>query len=201
LTKPIIFIAAALFALCVVCRVPLERHMVTHVLLLLPALVAVGWLAGEAIARRWPSVLLSDWNTAGATGLLTASLAGAFWMLPRHLDWSLTEPFGEAAKFAILPVLGGIPLALSWPRAPLLVRGFLKANVISMALILAWVYTSAPVRLCTSYRTGEQEQLGEGFLLVAVVLGILWAAPALGVQMHPGNRARNPCVAPNKIEA
>lgn len=176
-----LYIAAALFALCVLFRTPLEQHMVTHVLVLLPALAAAGWYAGRALADRWPGLVSRDWNAGGATGLLAALLTGAFWMLPRIFDWSLSEPLGEVAKFVSLPLLLGVPLALSWRRAPVLVRGFLKASAISMALTLAWVYVNAPVRLCTSYLTGQQEQLGIGFFWLAIILAVLWTAPALGL--------------------
>jgi hypothetical protein len=195
MTQGPLSIAAALFVFCVIFRVPLERHMVTHMLLLLPALAVVGWLAGHAIASRRPDLLSSDWNAAGTTGLLTALLASTFWMLPSSLDWSLCEPLGDVTKFISLPLLVGIPLALSWRRAPLLVRGFLKANAISMALTLAWIYTNAPVRLCISYLTGQQEQLGEGFLWVAGVLSVLWIAPVLGVRLPKWSSRRSPSLA------
>ena len=199
MTQASLRIAAALFAFCVILRVPLERHMVTHVLLLLPALAAAGWFAGRAIARSWPGLRSSDWNAGGATGLLTALLTGAFWMLPRSLDWSLSGPVGEVAKFISLPLLLGLPLALSWRRVQLLVRGFLKASAISMALTLAWVYANAPVRLCTSYLTGQQEQLGEGFLWLAVLLGVLWTAPALGVWLPAWSARRLPSLVPGHL--
>lgn len=192
MTQVPLCIAAALFALCVFFRVPLERHMVTHVLVLIPALAAAGWFAGRAMADRWPGLLSRDWNAAGATGLLAALLTGAFWMLPRSFDWSLSEPLGEVAKFVSVPLFLGVPLALSWRRIPVLVRGFLKANAISMALTLAWVYTSAPVRLCTSYLTGQQEQLGEGFFWLAIILGVLWTAPVLGLRLPARSTRRLP---------
>jgi hypothetical protein len=195
MTQPSLVIAAAIIAVCVVFRVPLEGQMVTHVLLLLPALAFAGWLAGRAIASRWPGLRSSDWNADGATGLLTALFAGAFWMLPRSLDWSLSEPLGDVAKFISLPLLVGIPLALSWRRAPFLVRGFLKANAISMALTLAWIYSYAPVRLCISYLTGQQEQLGVGFLWVAGVISALWIAPLLGVPLPPWSARQAPSLA------
>lgn len=199
MTQAPIWIAAALFALCVIFRVPLERHMVSHVLLLLPALIVAGWFAGRTIADNWPALLSSDWNAAGAMGLLTAMLTGTFWMLPRSLDWSLREPLGEVLKFVSLAFLLGIPLALSWHRAPVLVRGFLKANAVSMALTLAWVYVNAPVRLCTSYLTGQQEQLGEGFFLIAVMLGVLWTAPALGLRLPACSARRLASLVPRHL--
>lgn len=192
MTQAPLCIAAALFALCVLFREALERHMITHMLVLLPALAAAGWFAGRAMADRWPDLLSRDWNAAGATGLLAALLTGAFWMLPRSIDWSLSDPLGDVAKFVSLPLFLGIPLALSFCRVPVLVRGFLKANMISMALTLAWIYANAPVRLCTSYLTGEQEQLGTGFLWVAVVMSILWTAPVLGVPLPNWNARRLP---------
>ncbi len=199
MTQVPLCMAAALFTLCVILRVPLERHMVTHVLVLLPALAAAGWFTGRAIANRWPTLRSSDWNAAGATGLLTVLLTGAFWMLPRSLDWSLGEPLGEAAKFVSLPLFLGIPLALSWRRAPVLVRGFLNASAISMALTLAWVYANAPVRLCTSYLTGQQEQLGEGFLWVSVMLGVLWTAPAFGLRLPAWGARQLPSLLPRHL--
>jgi len=199
MTQAPLCIAVALFTLCILFRVPLERHMVTHVLVLLPALTAAGWFAGRAMADRWPDLLSRDWNAAGATGLLAALLTGAFWMLPRIFDWSLSEPLGEVAKFVSLPLFLGVPLALSWRRAPVLVRGFLKASAISMALTLAWVYTNAPVRLCTSYLTGQQEQLGAGFFWLAILLGVLWTAPALGLTLPARSTRRLPSLIPGHL--
>lgn len=195
MTKPTLFIAATLFLIGVAFRVPLERQLVSHVLVLLPALVASGWFAGRAISNRWTWIMTSDWNAAGSTGLLIAAFTTAFWMLPRTLDWSLFESIGDVAKFATLPLLVGIPLALSWERVPVLVRGFLQANAISMALTQAWIYTNAPVRLCISYLTGQQEQLGVAFLWVAVLLTILWTAPALGIPLPKWTLGRSPSLA------
>jgi hypothetical protein len=183
MNRPFLFASAALFSICLLCRSQIERHMATHVLILLPALVASGWFAGQEIARRWEALRRSDWNLGGATGLLVALLASAFWMLPRSLDWSLGETGGELAKFVMLPVFVGVPLALSWPRAALLVRSFAKANAVSMALILGWLYSVAPVRLCNSYGAGEQELLGLVFLWLAGLLGIVWTAPVLGIRL------------------
>lgn len=171
------------FLACLLFRAPLESSMATHVIVLLPALVATGWLAGHALVRLRPALLTLSWNDSGAAGLLVALFAALFWMLPRSLDWSLGSLLGELAKFVILPALVGLPLALSWPRAPLLVRSFVKANGISMALTLGWIYSVAPVRLCNSYGSGEQELLGIGFLGVAAILAIVWAGPVFGLRL------------------
>jgi hypothetical protein len=157
--------------------------MVTHVLLLLPGLCASGWLAGHALALRYPTLLAVSWNRGGASGLVTAGFTTAFWMLPRSIDWSLTDPLGELAKYGTLPILVGIALVWSWGRVPELARGIVKANVLSMLLVLSWVYSVAPVRLCNSYGVGQQETLGIGFLFVACCLACLWTAPLFGARL------------------
>jgi hypothetical protein len=186
------WIAAAVFVFCVIERVPLERSMTTHVLVLMPLLVAAGWFAGRGLAVLRPKLLKSDWNAAGAAGLLLALFAGAVWMLPRMLDWSLGEPAGDVAKFLSLPLLAGLPLALSWPCMPSLLRGFLKANAISMSLTLSWLYMTAPARLCTNYVLEQQVQLGSGFLVAAFILFVLWTAPLLGVTLSFRRPRRRP---------
>jgi hypothetical protein len=62
-------------------------------------------------------------------------------------------------------------------RIPLSVRalrGALKANLISMLGVLAWLYTVAPVRLCNSYLKSDQEMLGTAMAFLAGALAVGW---------------------------
>lgn len=154
----------------------LESRMVLHVLVLLPALVGVGWLCGSAFRARMAS-FNAAWNAGGIPGLLTAVLAGMFWMLPRLLDQSLAHVPTELAKLISLPLLVGAALALSWAALAPLWRGVIKSNLVSMLAVFGWLYTVAPVRFCTSYLQSDQEQLGQVFLGLAAALAVLWSLP------------------------
>lgn len=110
--------------------------------------------------------------------LFVALTVFLFWMLPRNVDWALT-PGGEFVKYLSLPLLLGVPLRLSWPWLGPILRGFLKANALSMLGVLGFLYTHAPVRICNSYLVSAQQDLGFAFLYLAGALACLWASPVL----------------------
>lgn len=157
-------------------RVALESRLFTHMLVQLPMLVLAGYLIGMS-ARNWTSHFLDACNRRGATGIALALPAAAFWMLPRWIDAALGSAAVEAAKFLTVPLLVGLPLALSARRLDCVTAGFLKANFISMALLLGWLYSAAPVRLCNSYLIDDQAMLGTAWLVIAGLAALLWSAP------------------------
>lgn len=165
----------------------LEAGMVSHMLVQLPLLVGIG-----ALAVRWLPPRLHDrldrCNAAGLPLTLLALFAAAFWMLPRSLDAALNAPPMELAKFLTLPLLVGMPLALSWRRLPLIGRGFLWSNLISMLVVLGWLYSAAPVRVCTNYLVDQQQLLGRSLLLLALGLA-LWLAGRVLFGGGPGHAA------------
>jgi len=165
--------ALGLLGLCIVFRQPLEADPVTHVLLQLPLLAIAGALLAHALGAQ--RLRLSEPHAAAFT--LIAVFAILFWMLPRYIDAALAEPLVEAAKFVSIPLLVGGALAVGWDRSHPFVRGFLKANAISMLGVLAFLYIHAPVRICNSYLVADQERLGFGFLFAAFGLAIVWSVP------------------------
>lgn len=152
----------------------LELSLVSHIVVQMPILVFCGWVVAQRFAPLLEPIG-KNWNAGGITGLIAASYIFAFWMLPRSVDGSVQTTAYEVAKFFTLPI-GGAFLALSWPRLPALAVGVLKANVVSMLLVLAWIYSASPVRLCNSYLRSDQDILGYAIALVAVVLGATWGA-------------------------
>ena len=83
--------------------------------------------------------MFAGFNAGGCPGLLVAVFAAAVWMLPRMLDAALRSPLVELAKLTTVPLLVGVPLALSWPLLPPVARGFVWANLISHAAVLGWL--------------------------------------------------------------
>ncbi len=157
----------------------------THVLVQMPALALVGAMLVPRPGGPRPAA----WNRGGVAALLAAAFGMAFWMLPRSIDAAVAAPAMEAAKFVTLPLLVGAPLVVGWARAHPLLRGFLKAQAISMLGILAFLYTHAPVRICNSYLAEDQFRLGVGFLWAAIALAVIWTAPLL---VAPGGAASRP---------
>ena len=90
----------------------------------------------------------------------------------RLLTW-----MGHVAKFAMLPILIGLPLRLAWGRLDPVLRGFCKAQAVSMSLILAFLYTHSPLRICNSYLLEDQQRLGVAFFVVGIGLIVVWAVP------------------------
>lgn len=158
-------------------RLWLEASMVGHMLVQIPLLAAAGALGAcglpPDLKRR-----LAAYNTHGLSFTLLAGLVSTYWMLPRALDAALTEPWVEAAKFASLPLLVGLPLAVSWRPLGSIGRGFVLANFISMVAVVGWLYLAAPVRVCNNYLVNQQALAG--WLLVAGsgLLFIAWSVPA-----------------------
>ena len=168
-TKTIV--AVFLFCACLVFHESLESDPVTHVLVQLPLLAITG-----ALIFGRTAVGNGIWNRGGFAALLITMFAIAFWMLPRSIDAALASPFVNAAKF-ISVLLIGASLAIGWQRAHPLLRGFLKAQAISMLGILSFLYTHAPIRICNAYLVGDQIRLGYGFLFVALGVSLLWIIP------------------------
>jgi hypothetical protein len=154
----------------------LESRMTTHMTVLLPGLALAGYFCGLALGALLARVNRS-WNAGGIPGLVAALLTAAFWMLPRALDESLRNPSMELAKLISMPLLVGALLAISWPALGPIWRGVLKAQLISMLAALGWLYSAAPVRLCTSYLQSDQQQLGRALCMLAGALALAWALP------------------------
>ena len=157
-------------------RTGLEARLISHVLIQLLGLATAGYLIGVGLRPHFAG-FMDRWNRYGATGLALVISTGAIWMLPRLIDASLESGLVESAKFVSLPLLLGVPLALSWPRFGTILRGFLKANFLSMMIFFGWLYIAAPVRLCNSYLIDDQTLLGTAFLVITAVLSVLWSAP------------------------
>ncbi|CAA7620916.1 Transmembrane protein [Candidatus Terasakiella magnetica] len=157
-------------------REVLEQDMTRHMLIQLPFLVLAGWLLIPAAAASCRFVVI--WDRFGIAGILTANLAAAYWMLPRSLDNAIALPVFEIAKFISLPLLVGVPLGCCWPRMPMLGKGFVMANVVSMLGIAGWLYLAAPVRVCVFYLSDQQEAVGRLLLCLAgaISLAVLFCA-------------------------
>lgn len=166
-------------ALWVVLALPPVRHvleatMTLQMLVQIPLLAVAGrWLA-PLLMRRVVDVL-SGWNRSGITGIVLVSLTGVLWMLPRMLDAALENPWVALAKFASVPLLIGVPLAIGWPRAGFVVRGVWLVEIVAMTFRLGWLYLVSPVRLCSNYLLSDQQQLGKIMLAVGVAICLLLA--------------------------
>lgn len=163
--------AVVIFAACIAFNSWLISDQVGHVLVELPALALCGWLASGRFADREPT-----WALGGYAPLLVAAFGIAFWMLPRSIDAAVATPPFILAKFTILPLIGSM-IRVGWRQAHPLLRGFVKAQTISMCGFMAFLFTHAPVRLCNSYPIDSQWRLGMGFLWLALALAVVWSLP------------------------
>lgn len=160
----------------------LEQSMVTHMLVQLPALTIIGWMAGNAFPEEWKRKL-STWNKWGITGIALAIVIMAYWMLPRSLDAAITEwPF-EIIKFLTIPLMG-ISLSLSWPLLHPIAQGVLKLEFWATFMRLGWLYIDLPDRLCANYLLSDQRILGQLLLLSGSIWAIAWTLRIMfGIQI------------------
>ncbi|HEY9381615.1 MAG TPA: hypothetical protein VIQ01_10260 [Burkholderiales bacterium] len=156
-------------------RAWLEASMVAHMLIQIPLLATTGFAAGYGLS---PSQRARLRRLIGGPlpFVLTALLASSYWMLPRALDATLVNPLSELAKFAGLPLLVGLPLALGWERLGVVGRGFVWTNFFSMLVVLGWLYIAAPVRICNSYLVADQYDAGLWMIRLAIALFLAWLA-------------------------
>lgn len=160
-------------------RHALEATMTLQMLVQIPLLAFAGWRMALFMPRRWIDTVAA-WNRSGISGFVLASLAAIVWMLPRMLDAALDAPPIEIAKFTSVPLLIGAPLAISWPRAGFVVRGVFLVEVVAMTFRLGWLYLVSPVRLCSNYLLGDQQQLGKIMLAIGVAVTLVLAWKLMG---------------------
>ncbi len=150
----------------------LESQLVLQMLVQMPLLAVAGFLLGRGALRgRNPR-----WNEDGLPGLIVAVAVGLVWMLPRSMDAALASTAVEVAKFATLPLLVGVPLAASWPRAHPVARGFVLANLLSKLAVLGWLYAAAPLRVCNYYLASDQPVAAAALFVATALLGLSLAA-------------------------
>jgi hypothetical protein len=171
------FIAAMLFLVVLAPPVKqaLEASMTTQMLVQIPLLIAVGLLVARVLPVGVPPTI-DEWNYRGISGLTLATITSVLWMLPRALDASVTDPGVAVAKYLSLPLLIGLPLALSWPRMSFVVRGVFLVECIATLFRLGWLYLVSTERLCNLYLLDDQQRLGQYLLLIgaALLLGVAW---------------------------
>lgn len=160
-------------------RHALEASMTLQMLVQIPLLALAGWWVAASLPRRWIEAS-GAWNRSGISGMLLASFAAAVWMLPRMLDAALETPWVTLAKFVSVPLLIGVPLAVSWPRAGFVVRGAWLVEVVATAFRLGWMYLVSPVRLCSNYLLDDQQRLGQWMLAIGVLATLVLAWKLMG---------------------
>lgn len=158
--------------------------MVVHMLVQIPLIAFAGWLLGGAFRIA----ALERWDRSGIATLLVALFCSLYWMLPRLLDAALQSGSVEAGKFASVALLIGVPLRWSWSRVSVLARGFVWSNLISMLLVLGWLYIAAPVRICNNYLLDQQTLAGRALIALALVIA-LWLTVRAFAAPPPAHRA------------
>lgn len=159
-------------------RVWLESSMLRHMLLQLPLLVAAGWLLAGAMPRGRQGSQPGRWRIAavdqhGLTGLTALLFVSAYWMIPRALELSITDPLVEAAKFISLGTLGAI-LPGSLRRANRIVQLFYMGNLCWMTAIAGIQYQNMPQRLCNAYLLDDQIATGAALVCASIAIALLW---------------------------
>lgn len=177
-------------------RHALEASMTTQMLVQIPLLITVGVLLSGTVPARF-NAEIGGWDHRGITGLVLATLVGAFWMLPRSLDAAVTDPRFDIAKYLSAPLLIGLPFALSWQRMGFIVRGVFLLELIATFFRLGWLYLIWPDRLCNNFLLDDQQRLGRYMLLIGVLLFFWIAAKLLWGRLDSFAEALPPALSPD----
>lgn len=158
-----------------VSRAWLESSLIHHMLMQIPLLALAGGVIGRGmIGKRTTGTSLYRWNEKGVPGLIIALFGMLFWMIPRWLDASLSEPLWEVIKFITVPLMIGLPLAISWSQLSPFARAVVWSHAISMLLFIGWLYVAAPVRVCNNYLVNQQEAFGYTAMVLALAIALYW---------------------------
>ncbi len=152
----------------------MQASMTALMLVQIPLLACTGYLLGRLMPARFLRST-QRWDEGGVTGLILASLATMAWMLPRILDASINSPWVALAKFVTVPLLIGLPLGISWPRAGFVTRGVVMLELVASCFRFGWLYLISPERLCSNYLLDDQQRLGRALLIIGAVLGAAMA--------------------------
>ncbi|GAB3363431.1 hypothetical protein GCM10027431_02610 [Lysobacter rhizosphaerae] len=150
----------------------LEQRMLTHMVLELPLLFAIGWWSAMSIARSGPGWLRYI-NAGGLSGLAVAMVISALWMLPLSLDAAVLGPAVGWLKVASV-LLAGWLTCISLREARPTIQAFFVLNWAWMTGAAGVLYQQAPERLCSTYLLGDQAWAGRGLVALAVVVAATW---------------------------
>lgn len=163
-----------------------EETMTRQMLLHIPLIALAGaWLVSPlAHGAGRPARKSSFWgrmaqagsafNSHGLSGLLYATLAGMFWMIPKALDDVLLHGPVAFAKFASV-LVAGMVLVPSWGRAHPVIRVFFLGGFCWASAIAGMLYQESTSRLCNFYLLDDQVWAGRGLVILAILLPASWA--------------------------
>ncbi|WP_377705756.1 hypothetical protein [Pseudoduganella sp. UC29_71] len=166
-------------------RGALEATMLGHMVAQIPMIFFGGLLLGGRAIRD--SALLASYDRHGLTGLTALLFISAYWMIPRALEFSLTMPGYELAKFASWALLGAV-LPASIARANIVIQLFYLGNFCAMTAIGGMLYQDVPEQLCNAYLKDNQALTGAFLIIVAVAAAVGWCIyrfPALNAPTPP----------------
>lgn len=149
----------------------MESIMIVHMHMQMPFLVIAGFFIAKFFQLRYPQ-FFERWNHNGVPGIVLFMIIMAYWMLPRAMDESLTEPLVQLFKFFSLPFLAGVPLRDSWRKLTSRMKGWVFGLFTLSFFGMGWLYIYSPVQLCNNYVLLEQVILGWGYLTMGICLAI-----------------------------
>ena len=156
---------------CLLFRDILELTMLGHMMAQLTMILLGGMLLFGHEANR--SERLASYDRHGLAGLAALLFVSAYWMVPRALELSLTQPLVELAKFVSIAALGAI-LPGSLSRANAVIQLFFLGNFCAMTAIAGMLYQDVPEQLCNAYMQDDQARTGAFLITVALGAAMAW---------------------------
>lgn len=163
------FFLAVIFAIILVSP-PIDNYldvvMARHVLIQIPSLLLLGYLAG--IKKD-----TSGFNPYGLSGLIFFTGTIIFWMIPRSLDNAVL--FNSIDQIMHLNMfIAGFFLRSSISLIPFMVKGVYLIQSIAMSTALGVLYLNYPSWVCAVYTIEQQKETGRGLLFISAAVFLLF---------------------------
>lgn len=142
----------------------LDAAMARHVLLQIPALFFLGFIAGRS---NWISV--KRYNLLGLAGLVFFIGSLLFWMIPRSLDAAVSDNRIDQLMHLNI-IAAGWALSKSLPLMPVIMRVALGMYGLTMIISLGAIYSSYDALICAVYSIGQQKETGWYLFRIAAAL-------------------------------
>lgn len=159
-------------------RAVLEGSMALHMLVLLPAVFALGVCLPQLLPPRARGQLAVALRPCALALLVIATAGYGAWMLPISLDLTRLSGAVNLAKYATV-LLAGVAAYVACRVSPWPLVLFFGGNMVWMGLTVGMLFLDAETRLCASYLMGDQRVAGAGLIAWSVALGgwlLAWIA-------------------------
>lgn len=152
-------------------RTLIINNMFWHMDFQMPLLILAG-ASFKYFYKSFPQIFFKA-NLFGLTSFFIAQTILAYWMLPLSVDKAIIDWRYDIAKIVSLVICGYL-IKVSFKKATTVIQIFFLGFFISMMIGIGFFFLNSENRLCNVYTLNSQVLAGQGLILIAISLAIIW---------------------------